>query len=69
MQGFAALVGPYRAHSKHGRWNEAIHGAPIRNETAGRFYLSAGYDENGPTILMFGMPSYPLSKPLTVHNC
>jgi GNAT superfamily N-acetyltransferase len=40
----------------------------VSNETARRFYLSAGYDENGPTVLMFGTPSYPMSKPLTVHN-
>jgi len=31
-------------------------------ETARRFYLSAGYTEHGPPIVMFGTPSYPMSK-------
>ena len=31
-------------------------------ETARRFYLSAGYTEHGPPIVMFGTPCYPMSK-------
>jgi GNAT superfamily N-acetyltransferase len=31
-------------------------------ETARRFYLSAGYTDDAPAVLMFGTPSYPMSK-------
>jgi GNAT superfamily N-acetyltransferase len=38
------------------------------SETARRFYLSAGYRETGPAVIMFGTLSYPMSKRLPVHN-
>ena len=36
-------------------------------ETARRFYLSAGYSETGPPVILFGMQSYPMSKRLPVQ--
>jgi GNAT superfamily N-acetyltransferase len=33
-------------------------------ETARRFYLSAGYRDDGPPVLVFGMTSYPMSRRL-----
>jgi GNAT superfamily N-acetyltransferase len=38
------------------------------SETARRFYLSAGYPETGPAVIMFGTSSYPMSKSLPVHS-
>lgn len=35
------------------------------SETARRFYLSAGYTDDGPPVQMFGTPSYPMSKRLS----
>ena len=41
----------------------------ISTETARRFYLSAGYTEDGPPICKFATTvSYPMSKRLAVHN-
>jgi GNAT superfamily N-acetyltransferase len=37
-------------------------------ETARRFYLSAGYSETGPPIILFGTQSYPMSKRLPVQK-
>lgn len=38
------------------------------SETARRFYVSAGYREIGSAVIMFGTPSYPMSKRLLVRN-
>jgi GNAT superfamily N-acetyltransferase len=38
------------------------------SETARRFYLSAGYSEDGPPVRQFGTLSYPMSKRLGVRN-
>jgi GNAT superfamily N-acetyltransferase len=38
------------------------------SETAHRFYLSAGYSEDGPPVRQFGTLSYPMSKRLAVQN-
>ena len=41
----------------------------ISTETARRFYLSAGYTEDGSPLRKFGTwGSYPMSKPLAVHD-
>jgi GNAT superfamily N-acetyltransferase len=40
----------------------------VSTETARRFYLSAGYCETGPAIIMSGMQSYPMSKRLPVQE-
>jgi GNAT superfamily N-acetyltransferase len=37
------------------------------SKTARLFYLSAGYSEAGPAVIMFGTPSYPMSKRLPVQ--
>jgi GNAT superfamily N-acetyltransferase len=34
----------------------------MSSETARRFYLSAGYSEDGPPVGRFGTASYPMSK-------
>lgn len=34
------------------------------SKTARRFYHSAGYCETGSAVIMFGTPSYPMSKRL-----
>lgn len=36
----------------------------MSTETARSFYLSAGYTEDGPPVLIFGTPSYSMSKGL-----
>jgi predicted GNAT family acetyltransferase len=40
----------------------------VSTETARRFYLSAGYGETGPAVIVFGMQSYPMSKRLHVQK-
>jgi GNAT superfamily N-acetyltransferase len=40
----------------------------VSTETARRFYLSSGYSETGPAVIMWGMQSYPISKRLPVHK-
>jgi GNAT superfamily N-acetyltransferase len=40
----------------------------VSTETARRFYLSSGYSETGPPIIMFGMRSYPMSRCIPVHK-
>lgn len=35
-------------------------------ETARRFYLARGWKENGPAVEAFGMPGYPMIKPLVL---
>jgi GNAT superfamily N-acetyltransferase len=38
------------------------------SETARRFYLSAGYRETGPPVIMFGSPGYPMFRSLSMRN-
>src|SRR5271166_2098760 len=40
----------------------------VSTETAHRFYLSTGYCETGPAVIMFGMQGYPMSKRLPVQK-
>jgi GNAT superfamily N-acetyltransferase len=37
--------------------------------TARRFYQAAGYVEDAPAPFKFGMPDYPMSKPLVARDC
>jgi GNAT superfamily N-acetyltransferase len=37
-------------------------------ETAHRFYVSAGYSEDGPLVRQFGTLSYSMSKHLSAHK-